>query len=98
MARLAIALVLASVASACLPTIPHATPSDAQRSNIELAQLQEGRGLMIRKCSGCHRTPLPSDHTAHEWPTMLDEMSERSKLDARERQLIEQYFVVMARR
>ncbi|MGE0546343.1 MAG: hypothetical protein AB7O24_29790 [Kofleriaceae bacterium] len=96
--RFALAFAVATVIASCRPGVPVATPADAARGNVALAELEQGRGLMIRKCTGCHKTPMPTDHTAHEWPTMLDEMSERSKLSSDERRLIEQYFVVMANR
>jgi hypothetical protein len=80
----------------CAPPPPHATAVDAERGNVALGELQEGRTLLIRKCGGCHRTPLPTEHTSTEWPTMIDEMAERSKLDAQQRKRIERYLVVMS--
>ncbi len=80
----------------CAAPPPHATAMDAERGNVSLAELQEGRGLLLRKCGGCHRTPLPTEHTSAEWPVMLDEMAERSKLDAQQRKKLERYLVVMA--
>jgi len=82
--------------AACSPQPPHATPLDAERAQVGLAQLQEGRGLLIQKCGNCHRAPLPSVHRPIEWPKALDEMAQRSKLDHHQRQMIEQYLVVMA--
>ena len=95
---LAIALLLSIVAPACRVTPPHATPADASRSNIELAELKEGRALMVTKCGNCHKPPMPNEHLAAEWPSKLDEMAARSNLDPKQRQLIQQYFVVMASR
>lgn len=97
MPRLAIAALLAALAG-CGVTPPRATAADAQRANVQLADLQDGRTLMVRKCGSCHAPPLPSDHTASEWPVKLEEMAERSKLDREQRSLIQQYFVVMAPR
>ena len=82
----------------CTPPPPHATTSDAIRANLALAQLETGRSLLVHRCSGCHTTPLPSAHTAAEWPARLDEMAARSNLDRRQRQAIEQYLTTMARR
>ena len=80
------------------PVPPHATTIDAQRANVELAQLTEGRTLLVQKCAGgeCHRVPLPSDAKKRDWPHHVFEMSERSKITPRERRLIEQYLVVMS--
>ena len=63
---------------------------------MALADLEEGRTLLIRKCGGCHRTPLPGEQSALDWPGKVGDMAERSKIDARQRALIERYLVVMA--
>jgi hypothetical protein len=87
-------------AAACSYPPPHASVADAQRANVALAELAQGRMLLIQKCSGdsaCHRTPLPSDARAAEWPEHVEDMVERSKIDPRQRKLIEQYLVVMSR-
>jgi hypothetical protein len=84
--------------SACYSAPPRATALDAQRGNVELAELQQGRALMVTKCGNCHRPPMPSEHPAALWPEKLDEMASRANLDGRQRRLIQQYFVVMAQR
>jgi hypothetical protein len=86
--------------AACAPRMPPAaTIGDADRAHVELAQLQEGRSLLVRKCGqSCHQTPLPSQHLAAEWPAKLDEMSARAGIDYKQRALIEQYLVTMAPR
>jgi hypothetical protein len=86
--------------AACAPrTPPAATASDASRANIELAELQQGRTLLISKCgSSCHTTPMPADHSVLEWPHKLDEMSGRAHLEPMQRALIEKYLVTMAQR
>jgi cytochrome c5 len=77
---------------------PLVTGVDAERSHIALAELQEGRTQLVQKCSGCHATPLPGEHTRLEWPKQLDEMSSRANLDAAQRRVIEEYIVAMAPR
>ena len=85
--------------AACAPAGPPVVTSlDAQRANIELADLQHGRQLLIGKCTNCHRAPMPSDHAAAEWPSKLAEMSQRAHLDMSQRLLIEKYLVTMATR
>lgn len=87
-------------ATACSYPPPHASVADAQRANVALDELKQGRALLIQKCSdegACHRTPLPSDAKAAEWPEHVEDMVERSKIDAQQRKLIEQYLVVMSR-
>lgn len=99
MPRLALFALLASAAAACAPHgPPQVTAADAQRSNIEIAELQQGRKLLLGKCAGCHRTPMPSEHTATEWPMKLAEMADRAKLDFSQRALIEKYLVTMSER
>jgi hypothetical protein len=96
MKRLAYLLVLA--ASACAPrTPPLVTAGDASRAHVEVAQLEQGRTLLIQKCgNSCHTTPMPASHPASEWPKKLDEMADRSHLQPMQRALIEQYLVTMA--
>ncbi|MBS1122294.1 MAG: hypothetical protein H6Q90_4522 [Deltaproteobacteria bacterium] len=98
MRRAVVACVFAAgaLAACARRTPPYATTIDAQRANVELAELEQGRALTIRKCGSCHQPPLPRDHTSAEWPSKLDEMAARANLDARQRHVIEQYLVVMA--
>ncbi|MBA2543982.1 MAG: hypothetical protein H0V17_30345 [Deltaproteobacteria bacterium] len=90
---------LFAVVAACSHPPPHATAVDAQRANVALDELTRGRTLLIEKCSGdggCHRTPLPQDARATEWPEHVADMAERSKITAHQKELIEQYLVVMS--
>jgi hypothetical protein len=91
-----LALVLAYGAGCARHLPPMATAADAERGNIELAALQEGRTLLLRKCANCHQPPLPRDHTAAEWPGKIEEMAARSNIDLDQRRTIERYLVVMA--
>jgi hypothetical protein len=95
-ARLGLLLALGAQASCAGMSPPAATPLDASRANVDLAELQSGRKLLISKCGSCHRPPMPSAHSRSEWPSKLDDMSERSKLDAVQRQQIERYLLAMA--
>ena len=94
--RLAAALVV--LVACARPAPPTVTSIDAERANVELGELQQGRLLLIRKCTNCHRAPMPSQHTAAEWPVRLAEMATRANLDGSQRSLIEKYLVVMAHR
>ena len=87
------ALLLLSVFAACTPTPPVATAADAARANVQLAELEQGRKLLVGKCTACHKAPLPND----SWERYMDDMAEKSKLDATQRHLIEQYLTVMKR-
>jgi cytochrome c5 len=93
----AIAVFVASMLGACARSSPPmATATDAQRGNVELAELEQGRKLLIGKCTACHRVPMPKEHAAAEWPVMLDEMAARSNIDITQQKLIEKYLVTMA--
>lgn len=83
-------LVVASVA--CTPPLPHATAADAQRANVALVELERGRTIVVGKCGGCHKPPLPTDH----WQPVMTDMATRAKLDPNQRRLAEQYLSVMA--
>ncbi len=94
----ALVIVIAVITGACVRTTPPtASAADADRAHVELAQLQQGRSLLVTKCGNCHRPPMPRDHAADEWPQKLDEMASRASLDGEQRHLIEQYLVTMAR-
>lgn len=92
----AIVVCLAALGGCARRIPPSATVGDAQRANIELTDLEHGRALLIRKCGGCHRPPMPAEHTAAAWPSKLDEMSVRANLDGEQRRVIQQYLVTMA--
>lgn len=92
----ALAAGLAGAAGCARRTPPQATAADAERANVELAELAQGRKLLLSKCGGCHKTPLPGDRTPAEWPAMLDDMGERANLDDHQEHLIEQYLITMA--
>jgi len=97
MRRFVLGSAIAVVAlSACGATPPVATAGDAARANIALADLQQGRTLLIRKCGNCHQPPLPASQRVAAWPAKVGEMSARSKLEAGQRELIEQYLMTMA--
>ena len=90
-------LVFIGLLAACRVGPPHATAADAERSNVAMDELERGRSLLVSKCgASCHTAPLPSQHTARDWPAKLDEMAERSNLDRVQRHLIEEYLVAMA--
>ncbi len=96
MKRVVLALAMVGVVAGCGMSPPPATALDASRAHVELAELQRGRSLLVSKCGGCHRPPLPAEHRSDLWPEKLDEMSPRAHLDDLQRHLIEAYLVTMA--
>ncbi|MBV8756622.1 MAG: hypothetical protein JO257_05090 [Deltaproteobacteria bacterium] len=92
-------LVLFAIVGCAPRTPPAVTASDADRAHVEIAELQQGRTLLVQKCgNACHATPMPSSHSAAEWPAKLDEMAGRAHLTVMQRALIEKYLVTMAQR
>jgi hypothetical protein len=85
-------VVLLGIASACTPSPPHATAADADRANVALAELEQGRTIVVGKCGACHKPPMPTD----AWQPVMTDMAERAKLDGDQRRLAEQYLSVMA--
>ncbi|HEU4732006.1 MAG TPA: hypothetical protein VFT22_29120 [Kofleriaceae bacterium] len=97
--RTACAVLLAAASLVgCTGGPPAVTALDASRANMQVAELQQGRSLLLSKCGGCHRTPMPADHRANEWPVKLDEMAGRAHLDHAQRHLLEAYLVTVATR
>ena len=66
------------------------------RSHIEIAQLNQGRDLLLHKCGACHDVPVPGQRAAHDWPAQVALMQQKAGIDASQRSLIEQYLVTMA--
>lgn len=82
---------------ACTPGIPPpATEQDAIRVHISLAQLNQGRELLLHKCGACHDVPVPGQRDARDWPSQVALMAPKAGIDASQRSLVEQYLVTMA--
>lgn len=96
MRALAISLLLVAACATRRP--PVVTPADAARANVPIAELEQGRTLLIRKCGGCHVTPMPHEYSPAEWPSKIGEMSERANLDPAQIALLERYLVTMTRK
>jgi hypothetical protein len=89
--------VVIALLAACRVAPPHATAGDAERAHVAVDELERGRSLLVSKCgASCHAAPLPSQHTAREWPAKLDEMADRASLHFGERRLIEEYLIAMS--
>jgi nitrate/TMAO reductase-like tetraheme cytochrome c subunit len=91
--RLAIALV---AVAGCATPPPLVTALDAERANVAIEDLQQGRTLLLAKCGNCHTTPVPAEVTAAAWPKKVDEMAGRAGLTPSQHRLIELYLVVKA--
>jgi mono/diheme cytochrome c family protein len=58
-----------------------------------MAQLQRGRTVFASRCIECHALPAVGDHTASEWPRLIDEMTERASLKPAEREAVLAYIL-----
>ncbi len=96
---LCLALCLAALAGACGASIvPRPTERDARWASLRwpdasVELLGEGRSLYVAKCSGCHALLSPDRVVTDAFPANLDEMAERARIDARQRELIARYLV-----
>lgn len=45
-------------------------------------QLAEGRQLFIERCNSCHGYPDVNAKEEGEWPSIMDRMAKKAKLDA----------------
>jgi mono/diheme cytochrome c family protein len=81
---------------------PPAGPADVQWAQsrwpaMAPSDLEAGRQVLLTKCAGCHRAPLPEEYSPAAWPHYLDEMAARAKLTATDRSVIEQYVLTLSR-
>lgn len=96
------ALAAALLAAGCArATAPIATEQDAARARarwpgVTVDELARGRALLVESCGGCHLVPMPREHAPEAWPALVDEMRERSGLDAAQGDALTRYLVTMA--
>jgi cytochrome c5 len=92
---------LVALVACARPTLPAATPADANRASATWpgttsADLDRGRSIYVARCSGCHQPVQPTAIPATEWPGHIAEMKERAHLDEHEVTLVERYLVTMS--
>ena len=78
-------------------TPPPVTPELARagaHQHVDLAALREGRTLFVSRCIECHTLPAVSQHSATEWPRLIDEMAGRANLKSTERDAVLAYILV----
>jgi len=64
------------------------------RQHVDLATLHEGRALFVSRCIECHTLPAVSQHSATEWPRLIDEMAGRASLKSTQRDAVLAYILV----
>lgn len=84
----------------CL-SLPVPGPTDVDRARVSgrdttVELLTEGRSAYLSRCGTCHQHYLPSSHPAAEWPKIVEDMRERSKLDPALQAKITDYLVILA--
>ena len=88
---------VAALIVGCAAALPTVGPVDAERVNIPIDLLRDGRELYIAKCSGCHALYAPSKYTTAEWSREIDEMSQRSRLTDEDEARIAAYLHAFAK-
>ena len=56
-------------------------------------ELAKGRELYVGKCGSCHRLYAPNTYDNQTWKENIDEMQERSEINAQQKELIYQYLI-----
>jgi mono/diheme cytochrome c family protein len=101
--RLATLSLVASlgVTAGCAAALRHPAPQDAllvapRWPGTTLDDLERGRSLYVRRCSGCHTLVLPGAHPPEEWPRLVDEMAAKGRLRSGERDDVVRFLVAVA--
>ena len=101
--RIAAGVSLALAIAGCVDPTPRPGPAhlqyaEAHEIRTTLAELQEGRGLVLRKCSGCHSAYRFKKGSPENWPAIMDSMAREAKLTPRQDSLIRNYLLVVSGR
>ncbi len=99
--RLAVVLLAGGLAAACAAALRHSTPADVtlvspKWPGTTVEDLERGRRLYVRRCSGCHTLVLPSAHGPDEWPVLVDAMAERARLKPAEREDVVRFLTAVS--
>jgi hypothetical protein len=70
--------------------------SQVPKDNIPLPTT--GEKLYVAKCGGCHELYSPATYTAKEWSEIVNEMQVRAKITDYEKNLINDYLKVNAKK
>jgi len=89
------------VAAACAASLRHPLPEDLvllapSWPGTTLEDLERGRRLYVRRCSGCHTLILPGARTPAEWPGLVDDMTAKARLRPAERDDVVRFLVAVA--
>jgi cytochrome c5 len=76
-----------------VPPVTAAFVQKAQQRSPAVTEqgLMAGREAFTGRCASCHALPLPSAHSAEEWPGLVKRMAGMAKLDATQEQQVLDY-------
>ena len=99
--RLAVVVLAAALAGACAAALRHATSADVtlvapQWPGTTIEDVERGRRLYVRRCSGCHTLVLPAAHSPDDWPVLVDAMAEKARLKPGEREDVVRFLVAVS--
>lgn len=63
------------------------------KESVTQQQLNEGRSLFVSRCIECHVLPEIAEHSANEWPHLVDTMAKRADLKAEEHRAVIAYLL-----
>ncbi len=100
-AALATAALLASTL-ACSAALRHPTEQDAHAAGAQwphtaVVDLERGRTVYVRRCSGCHTLYLPSAYAPEDWPALVEAMSGKARLTPEQQADVTRFVVTLAR-
>jgi hypothetical protein len=86
---------------ACAAALRHPTPQDtmllaSRWPGTTVKDLERGRKLYVRRCSGCHHLFLPRAFPKEKWPGLVDDMAQKARLDPGDRDDLVRFLVAVA--
>jgi len=87
-------LIAALLLAAC-ETSNYAPPITSTRYNVDLARLERGRTLFVRRCIECHTLPAIWKYSREDWPKIVNDMSRRASLKQAEREAVIAYILAV---
>src|SRR5690606_29653859 len=67
------------------------TRAQSHDSSATEATITHGKTVYEAKCGTCHALPLPSAHSAEEWPEWVKKMAPQAKLSADDEEAVLHY-------
>jgi mono/diheme cytochrome c family protein len=97
------AAVVAAFAGACTRPVASPVAADARWAEqrwpgTTVVDLEQGRGVFVSRCSNCHSLPDPTQKSADEWPSAVDEMAARARLSDEDKARVARYLATMSAR